>query len=180
MTLKRLCDLIIAAMLTVITAPLAVIVALAIQLEGRGPIVIYTERVGQFGKHFKHYRFRTMAGTPPRKTRLGKVIGNLSLDDLPTLWNVVKGDLSSVGPHPETPEKVNVHDPTWQKILSVKPGLTGLSLLALRGIYNTASTQEKMKIELEYVEKQSLWLDLQLILKTFYWWLKMGHLKGRF
>jgi UDP-GalNAc:undecaprenyl-phosphate GalNAc-1-phosphate transferase len=178
--LKRLFDLSVALALGVILTPLTILIALAITLEERGPIIIHTERAGQFGRPFKHYRFRTMAGTPLRKTPLGRFIGNLSLDDLPTLWNVIKGDLSFVGPRPETPEKVDMHDLTWQKVLSVKPGLTSMAMLALRETYNTTSVQDRNKSELEYVAKQSFWLDLQLILKTLYWWLRLGHLKGRF
>lgn len=161
-------------------APLALLVALALQLEGHGSVIIYTQRVGQFGAPFRHYRFRTMAGAPLKKTPLGRIIGNLSLDDLPTLWNIIRGDLSLVGPRPEVPEKVNLHDPAWQKVLSVKPGLISQALLSLREHYNTSSVQERLRPELEYVMQQSFWLDLQLILKTLYWWLRLGHIKGRF
>lgn len=180
MTVKRIFDVFVILVLGIILAPVALIIALAVKLEGRGPVVIYTERMGQFGKPFKHYRFRTMAGSPLRKTTLGRVIGNLSLDDLPTLCNVFKGDLSIVGPRPEAPEKVNVLDPDWQKVLSVKPGLTGMGILSLRETYNTASVQERIKPELKYVTHHSFWLDMQLILQTLYWWLRKGHIKGKF
>ena len=180
MTVKRVFDVFLALAWGIILAPLALLVALAVWLEGRCPVVIYTERIGQFGKPFKHYRFRTMAGSPPRKTALGRVIGNLSLDDLPTLWNIVKGDLSVVGPRPEMPEKVNALDPEWQKVLSVKPGLIGKGILTFREIYNTTSIQDRIKPELEYVVEQSFLFDMQLILQAFYWWLRMGHVKGRF
>ena len=178
--MKRIFDVLTALIVGMIVAPIALIVALSIWLERRGPVIIYTERVGQFGRLFKHYRFRTMAGEPLRKTRLGRSIGNLSLDDIPSLWNILKGDLSIVGPRPETPDKVDLLDPRWQKILSVEPGLTGMAILSLRGDYNSASVQERIKPELEYVERQSFWLDMQLIFHTIYWWLRMGHVKGRF
>jgi lipopolysaccharide/colanic/teichoic acid biosynthesis glycosyltransferase len=177
---KRIFDVLAALIAGTIVAPIALIVALAIWLERHGPVVISTDRVGQFGKIFKHYRFRTMAGYPLRKTRLGRLIGNLSLDDLPTLWNILIGDLSIVGPRPETPDKVDLTDLQWQKILTVKPGLTGMAILSLRGNYNATSIQERIIPELEYVERQSIWLDMQLILRTIYWWLRMGHVKGSF
>ena len=166
--MKRLFDISITLIAGTIIAPIALIVVVAIFLERRGPLVIYTERVGQFGKIFKHYRFRTMAGSPARKTRLGRLLGNLSLDDLPTLWNILKGDLNIVGPHPETPEKVDPMNPQWQKVLSVKPGLTGMAILILREKYNSTGIDERIQPELEYVEHQSFWLDVQLILQTMY------------
>jgi sugar transferase EpsL len=177
---KRAFDLTVVTLLGIITLPVVLIVALAIKLEGRGPIIIGLERVGQYGKRFQHYRFRTMAGTPLRKTPLGRVIGNLSLDDLPTLWNIAKDDLSVVGPRPEVPEKVDLHNPDWQKVLSVKPGLTGIGLVTLRERHNSTSVQERLKLDLLYVERQSFWLDIQLLVQTLYWWVRMGHIKGKF
>lgn len=178
--MKRAFDLMVVVIIGLIAAPIALVVALAVKLEGRGPIVVGLERVGQSGKRFQHYRFRTMAGTPLRKTRLGRIIGNLSLDDLPTLWNVIKGDLSVVGPRPEAPDQVDLDDPRWQQVLSVKPGLIGLGILTLREHYHVTSVQERLKPEVTYVERQSLWLDMRLLLRTIYWWLRMGHIKGRF
>jgi lipopolysaccharide/colanic/teichoic acid biosynthesis glycosyltransferase len=102
--------------------------------------------------------------------RLGRRIGNLSLVDLPTLWNIPIGDLSIVAPRPETPDKVDLTDQQWQKNLSAKRGLTGMAILSLRGNYNADSIQER----------QSICLDLQLILHSLSLWLRMDHVKGRF
>ena len=177
---KRIFDLIIAIAGSLIFAPLALLISLLIKLESSGPAVISTLRTGKDGLLFHHYRFRTMAGNPPKKTRLGKWIGNLSLDDLPTLYNVLKGDLSIVGPRPESPDKVDLNDPEWRKVLSIKPGLTGLGLLTSRDTYNETSIKDRLEPEIFYVENSSLLFDIQLLSKTLYWWLRMGHIKGRF
>ena len=121
-----------------------------------------------------------MAGNPLQKTRFGRFIGNRSLDDLPTLWNIVRGDMSLVGPRPEIPEKVDLSDANWHKVLSVRPGLSGLGLLTLRERYNQTSVQERLQPEVYYAEHSSFLFDLQLMLQTLYWWLRMGHVKGRF
>lgn len=177
--MKRLVDLAVGLVLGCLCAPLLLVAALLVWLERRGEVFYATRRVGQGGRLFNHYRLRTMAGSPASKTPLGKALGNLSLDDLPTLWNVLRGDLSLVGPRPETPEKVDLGDPRWQAVLSVRPGLTGLSLVRLREKYNLSCPQERLHIELEYVQRQSAWLDCQILAQTVYWWLRMGHLKGR-
>src|SRR5262249_52568156 len=120
--MKRILDLCVALGILVISLPLALIIAVGIRLDSPGPVIISTRRVGRGGQPFSHYRFRTMAGYPLQKTRFGRLIGNLSLDDLPTLWNVLRGDMSLIGPRPEIPEKVDLADANWQKVLSVRPG----------------------------------------------------------
>jgi lipopolysaccharide/colanic/teichoic acid biosynthesis glycosyltransferase len=134
--------------------------------------MISTIRVGRGGKQFSHYRFRTMevqsarthsgGDTALRKTRFGRLIGNLSLDDLPTLVNVLRGDRSIVGPRPEVPDKVDLKSEEWRKVLEVRPGLVGLGALTYLGAYNSTSVGERIKPELYYVEHQSLLLDLQI------------------
>lgn len=178
--MKRAFDLVVSLSLILLSCPLTMLVALAVWLERRGPIVIHTHRYGQHGQPFKHYRFRTMAGRPLKKTKLGRVIGNLSLDDLPTLWNVFMGDLSLIGPRPEMTDRVDLNDPQWQKVLSVKPGLTGMGILSLREAYNRSSLENRLEPELFYIEHQSFWLDLNLLAYTIYWWARMGHIKGKF
>ena len=178
--MKRVLDILIALGILIVSSPLAIMIALGIKLDSPGPVIISTRRVGRDGRLFSHYRFRTMAGSPLQKTRFGRFIGNRSLDDLPTLWNVLRGDMSLIGPRPEVPEKVDLSDATWRKVLSVRPGLSGLGLLTLRKRYNQASVQERLQPEVYYAEHSSLLFDVQLILQTLYWWLRMGHLKGRF
>ena len=178
--MKRLLDVLIAFGLLIGSAPLSLLIALGIKLDSPGPVIIATRRVGRNGQLFSHYRFRTMAGHPLRKTRFGSWIGNLSLDDLPTLWNVLRGDMSLIGPRPEIPEKVDWSDSNWRKVLSIRPGLSGLGLLTLRDRYNQASLPERLQPEVYYAEHSSFLFDMHLLLRTVYWWFRMGHLKGRF
>jgi lipopolysaccharide/colanic/teichoic acid biosynthesis glycosyltransferase len=107
--------------------------------------------------------------TPLQKTRFGRLLGNLSLDDLPTLWNVIRGDMSLIGPRPEIPENVDLADATWQKALSVRPGLSGLALVTLCERYNETPVMERVQPEVYYAEHSSLLFDVQLMIKTLYW-----------
>ena len=177
---KRIFDVAIASLILIATLPLMIVTAIGIKLESHGALIIATRRVGKDFKIFAHYRFRTMAGEPLRKTRFGRFIGNLSLDDLPTFWNVVKGDMSLIGPRPEAPERVDANDSDWQRVLSIKPGLLGLGLLTFLAQYNQTSVKERIQPELYYVEHQSLWFDLQIFLRSLTLWVQMGHLKGKF
>lgn len=176
---KRLFDIIGALLGLIIALPLMLILALGIKLDSPGPVFIGVTRVGKGGKLFSHYRFRTMAGEPLRKTRFGRFMGNLSLDDIPTLFNVLRGDLSMVGPRPEEPAKVDLADPDWQKVLSVRPGLTGLGLLTFNAQYNQTSVRERIQPEIYYADHSSLLFDLRLLWTTLRMWLRMGHIKGR-
>jgi lipopolysaccharide/colanic/teichoic acid biosynthesis glycosyltransferase len=178
--LKRACDLVFASFWGVLLLPPGLLIAVAIRLESPGPALHATPRLGRFGKEFHYYRFRTRAGTPPQYTRLGRFVGNLSLDEIPVLWNNLQGDLSFVGPRPELPDKVDLSDPDWQKVLSVRPGLMGLGLLTLKDRYNYSSLKERIQPEIDYVEHQSLRLDALILVKTIYWWMRMGHIKGKF
>ena len=178
--MKRVLDILIALGILIVCSPLVIVIALGTKLDSPGPVIVSTRRVGRGGRLFSHYRFRTMAGNPLHKTRFGRFIGNRSLDDLPTLWNVVRGDMSLIGPRPEIPEKVDLSDANWRKVLSVRPGLSGLGLLTLRERYNQTSVQERLQPEVYYAERSSFLFDVQLMLQTLYWWLRMGHMKGRF
>jgi lipopolysaccharide/colanic/teichoic acid biosynthesis glycosyltransferase len=101
------------------------------------------------------------------------------LDDLPTLLNVLRGEMSGVGSRPEVPEKVDLADETWRTVLSVRPGLTSLGLVTYLSADNATPVHERIRPEVSYVERQSLLLDLQIMGRTVYWLARMGHLKGR-
>jgi lipopolysaccharide/colanic/teichoic acid biosynthesis glycosyltransferase len=178
---KRIFDLFFASLFSIIFLPVSLIVAIGLKIESPHlPVIFGGARVSKGGRIFTHYRFRTMAGEPLRKTPFGQRIGNLSLDGIPTLWNVLNGDMSLIGPRPEVPEDVDLADADWQKVLSIKPGCASLGVLILLERYNDASVKERIQPEVYYVEHQSLLFDLRLIGRTLRLWLKMGHLKGGF
>jgi lipopolysaccharide/colanic/teichoic acid biosynthesis glycosyltransferase len=176
---KRLFDIFIALLLGISCLPLTLALALAVKLESSGPAIHPSLRVGKGGRLFHYFRLRTMTGEPLQKTAVGKIIGNLSLDELPVFWNILKGDLSFVGPRPEIPEKVDLADPDWQIILTIRPGITGLGLLKYLDAYNQTDVQQRIEPDVYYALNHSLWFDMKLLGKTFLLWLKMGHLKGK-
>lgn len=169
--MPRLIDLVIAALLLVIAAPVLAIVALLVAIEIRQPPIYVSVRVGRHARLFGMFRLRTMrAGTDPatgrhelRLTRIGRIIRDVSLDDLPGLINVLLGDMSIVGPRPMEPERVDPADPRWRQILSVRPGLISFAILALARRYNTADLHTRRQLELRYVEQRSLAFDLRMI-----------------
>ena len=120
--LKRLFDLAWALFWLIVTAPVILVIAILIKLDSPGPVLYVPQMVGQNGKRFRLFRFRTMHIDKPthlspgeRLTRVGRFIRNYSLDHLPTLVNILRGDLSAVGPRPMEPEVVDLQDPSWQK-----------------------------------------------------------------
>jgi lipopolysaccharide/colanic/teichoic acid biosynthesis glycosyltransferase len=126
----------------VAAVPLLALAALAVALSSRGPVLFQHERVGWRGRHFRLIKFRTMrhgatgleisAADDVRITPVGRVLRRLKLDELPQLWNVVRGDMSLVGPRPEVPRYVDANDPLWREVLSVRPGLTDPATLRYR------------------------------------------------
>ncbi len=167
---KRVVDLMVAVPLVLFLAPVLAVLAGLIKVDSPGPVFYLSERVGQGGRRFRPYRFRTMRTRVPAHvsaeenlTRVGRVLRNYSLDHLPTLLNVVSGEMSLVGPRPMEPECVELDDPAWQRILSVRPGLVSWAIHCLGREYNASSLDLKMGLELEYVARQSLRFDLWLL-----------------
>ncbi|KKS19365.1 MAG: Sugar transferase [Candidatus Roizmanbacteria bacterium GW2011_GWC2_41_7] len=178
----------------VLIAPIFLAIALAIKLDSPGPVFYKGLRVGKQGKEFRMFKFRSMvqnadkiggpstAGDDPRLTRMGKFLKKFQLDELPQLINVIKGEMSIVGPRPEVPSEVKSLDFGTRKImLSVKPGITSLATLAnphegeiLKGSKDPHKTYvekikpEKIRLNLEYVRKKSFWLDMKIIIETFF------------
>lgn len=181
---KRVFDLVLAAVLGILFAPLALVLALIIQLESRGPLLFNSRRVGKGGRQFFYHRLRLVKGspykTPYEHTRFGRFVGNLSLDEIPALLNVLKGEISFIGPRPEKPEKVDLDDPDWQKVLSVKPGLMSLGGLTFLDKFNQTSVKDRIQPDVYYAENQSFLLDIEILFKTLYFWVRMGHLKGKY
>jgi lipopolysaccharide/colanic/teichoic acid biosynthesis glycosyltransferase len=176
---KRAFDILLAGLgLLLLTGPIIAAVAFALRIEGRGPVVYWSLRLGREGRVFYLARFRTMVDAPPgvgpgvsddeRLTPVGRFIRNHSLDDLPSLFHVLRGDLSLVGPRPMEVGRVDPADATWQRILSVRPGYASYAILKLAIRYNASSAAEKQQLELEYVRRQSLLFDCRVLAATLW------------
>ena len=189
LAVKNAMDRIIALLaLVVLALPLAII-ALAVKLSSPGPVLHRQRRVGLNGRQFWFYKFRSMVPNAaeileqhpewqqfnemsppffkwkddPRITRVGRFLRHYSLDELPQFWNVLRGDMSLVGPRPPLPAEVARLQPWQRRKLSVKGGLTCLWQVSGR---NDIDTNEWMRLDLEYIDNWSLWLDVKLLFKT--------------
>ncbi|WP_456480207.1 sugar transferase [Nautilia sp.] len=172
---KPLFDKILAFVLIILFLPVMIIVAILIYLWDGKPILFVQKRPGYKEKIFKIYKFRTMTNETdengnllPDEKRLkgvGKVIRSLSLDELPQLFNVLKGDMSFVGPRPLLVEYLPLYNERQRKRHDVKPGITGLAQVMGR---NAISWKEKFEYDVYYVEHLSFWLDLKIILLTIW------------
>jgi exopolysaccharide biosynthesis polyprenyl glycosylphosphotransferase len=180
--LKRLMDLAIAIPATLLLLPIMGIVALAIYLESGSPVLFRQERVGRGGKTFDVLKFRTMklnaeAETGPvwarpgdsRTTKVGAFLRKTSLDELPQFFNVLRGEMSVVGPRPERPVFVNEFQrllPRYAERHLVRPGITGWSQVNLRRVLQPTDAAEKLSYDLFYIEHWALFMDLSVIFKT--------------
>ena len=185
---KRLLDVFAASALLLVLLPLILIVAVAIKLDSRGPAFYRCRRIGFRGREFGMLKFRKMtddaaggALTAPdddRFTRLGRLLAKTKLDEIPQLWNVLKGEMSLVGPRPEDPGFVELRPGEYADILEVKPGITGLSQLAFareseildpndrHGHYVNKLLPAKARIDRLYASRRSLWMDLRILFWT--------------
>jgi lipopolysaccharide/colanic/teichoic acid biosynthesis glycosyltransferase len=174
--MNRPLDLAAAAVLLVVTAPLLALAALAIRLESRGPVFYSQRRVGKDGRPFELLKLRTMvpgaesmgAGIyvlegDPRITRVGRLLRRFSLDELPNLVNVVRGDLAIVGPRPTVQEQVDRYTERQRRRLEVKPGITGWAQINGR---TSLPWPERIELDVWYVEHRSLRLDLRILART--------------
>lgn len=182
----RIFDIIGSLLLIGALAPIFLFIAISIRLDSPGPIFYRQTRCGLNGRRFTLYKFRSMVAdaeerkkdlihfnlmkgpvfkmkNDPRVTRVGRVLRRLSLDELPQLFNVLKGDMSFVGPRPPIPEEVEKYESWQRRRLSMKPGITGLWQVSGR---NEIDFQDWIKLDLEYIDNWSLWLDFKIILKT--------------
>jgi exopolysaccharide biosynthesis polyprenyl glycosylphosphotransferase len=188
LVLKRIVDVVGSTLAVVVLAPLFVLIAIAVKMTSRGSALFVQERCGLNGRVFRFYKFRTMVidaesqkcelehlnemkgpvfkiRSDPRVTALGRVLRKLSLDELPQLWNVLRGEMSLVGPRPPIPEEVERYTDRQAQRLSVVPGLTGLWQVSGRSALN--DFDKWIELDLHYVQHWSLWLDLKILLKTF-------------
>ena len=180
--LKRTFDIIFAALGLVILAPIYAIISILLKLQNNGPVFFKQERIGYQGKPFIIYKFRTMGSqieekgpqliakcTPEQASPLERFLRQQHLDELPQLWNVLRGDMSFVGPRPERKyfiDQIMANDSRYACLYEMRPGLTSEATL-----YNGyTDTMEKMlrrlQMDLDYLDKRSLWLDLQIVAKT--------------
>ncbi|MGC8826867.1 MAG: sugar transferase [Anaerolineae bacterium] len=183
---KRTLDIIVSAVLLVVTAPLMALIALAVRLDSAGPVLFRQPRVGQDGRIFIMYKFRTMVPDAeallqallkergwekpplkipedPRLTKVGRFLRRFSLDELPQLWNVLRGDMSMVGPRPEEPRIVQMYNAWQRKRLLVKPGLTGPMQVSGRA---DLPLDDRVRLEIDYIQHYSLWEDLKIMAQT--------------
>jgi lipopolysaccharide/colanic/teichoic acid biosynthesis glycosyltransferase len=175
-TLKRAGDIAIALPLVVLTAPLVAVLALVVRLESRGAPIYRQTRVGKDGELFEIYKLRTMvdgaeftgaglaiAAGDSRITRLGRLLRRYSLDELPNLWNVLRGEMSIVGPRPTLKGQVDQYTERQRGRLAVKPGITGWAQINGRA---SLPWPERIELDLWYVEHRSTALDLQILSRT--------------
>lgn len=183
---KRTLDFMGSFLGLVILSPILLIVAILIKLESKGPAIFSQSRIGLNGKEFKMYKFRSMVQNAeelkeklakenemsgpmfkmkndPRVTKVGKFIRKTSIDELPQLFNILKGDMTLVGPRPSLPREVEKFESWMLKRLEVKPGLTCYWQVSGR---NNIDFYEWMKLDLKYVNDMGFWLDIKLIFKT--------------
>ncbi len=175
---KRILDILLSFFGLLVLLPVFIVIGLILKFQGRGCVFYKQERLGRDGKPFILYKFRSMVpnaeeDTGPvwagesdtRVTSFGRFLRRNSLDELPQLWNVFKGDVSLVGPRPERPHFVNKHKELRGKRLNVKPGITGLA--QVNGRYNLTA-RHKAKYDYIYLKNCSVWLDLKILFQTFW------------
>jgi lipopolysaccharide/colanic/teichoic acid biosynthesis glycosyltransferase len=169
---KRLLDVAVAAVLLIVTAPIQLIVALLVRSRLGRPVLFRQPRPGKDEQVFELAKFRTMqevdgaqglVSDADRLTPLGHVLRSTSLDELPTLWNVLKGDMSLVGPRPLLVQYLDRYTPDQRRRHNVRPGITGLAQVSGR---NALSWEEKFALDVEYVETRGLLLDLKILART--------------
>ena len=174
--MKRIFDFTSSLVLLILISPFIILISLAILLESKGGVFFRQERVGRSAQPFQMYKFRSMvagadqkgpyftAKGDPRITRVGAFLRKTSLDELPQLLNVLKGDMSLVGPRPDVfAQRPNYSDEQWDKRTRVRPGITGLAQATTR---NTGGPGQRTALDLEYVDNASFWLDLKILLLT--------------
>jgi lipopolysaccharide/colanic/teichoic acid biosynthesis glycosyltransferase len=174
--IKRLLDITISLTLTALTAPVVALAALAVRMESPGDPVYRQTRVGKDGRLFEIYKLRTMvsgaefqgaglaiAAGDHRITRVGSLLRRYSLDELPNLWNVLRGEMSIVGPRPTLAHQVDQYTDRQRGRLAVKPGITGWAQINGRA---SLPWPERIELDLWYVEHRSLALDLRIISRT--------------
>ncbi|RGI57138.1 sugar transferase [Klebsiella pneumoniae] len=188
---KRCFDYLVSALLIVIVSPVILFVAVVIKITSKGPVLYCQKRVGKYGKEFNMYKFRTMVinaeailqdkinkdadfraewekyqsvARDPRITKIGKILRRTSLDELPQLLNVLKGDMSLVGARPITADQIKIFNEGFSYYILSRPGLTGLYQVNGR---NNLTFEQRIEIDTKYIKEKNFILDIMILLKTF-------------
>jgi exopolysaccharide biosynthesis polyprenyl glycosylphosphotransferase len=184
--LKRTLDIVVSLFFLILLSPIYLITAIVIKLESPGPVFFSQNRVGKWGRIFKMYKFRSMRTdaeklknellsenetggiifkmkNDPRITAVGKFIRKFSIDELPQLWNVLKGDMSLVGPRPPVPEEVSQYNLSNRKRLNITPGITCIWQISGRSLINF---EGQVRLDIQYIQNQSFWGDIKILIKT--------------
>lgn len=187
----RVFDFIVSLLGIIVLSPLFIIAATFVKCTSPGPVIYAQQRVGRNGRLFRLYKFRSMlvnadlvgssitTGNDRRITKTGRILRKTKLDELPQLWNVLKGDMSFVGPRPDVPEIVNKYSPEMRQILSIRPGITSKATLHLRNeedllslakdpdkAYEEIFIPAKVKLAMDHVKRRSFFFDFSILLKT--------------
>ncbi|MGH9935012.1 MAG: sugar transferase [Blastocatellia bacterium] len=190
---KRALDLAVAIPVAAMLSPLLIAIAVWIKLDSRGPVFFLQERVGQFGRLFRIFKFRTMIvdaaangslitiGADRRITRSGRLLRKYKLDELPQLFNVIRGEMSLVGPRPEVPRYVDLYTEDQRRILALKPGVTSPASIAFSDESETLARQEdpenfyraqlmpaKIREDLSYATRATVFSDCAMVAKTLF------------
>jgi len=185
---KRIYDFILACLGLILLSPFFVLIGIAIKLNSSGPAFYASKRVGEKGQIFKMIKFRSMfknaekqkaklqklnhrkgplfkIKNDPRITKVGRILRKTSLDELPQLWNVLRGEMSLVGPRPHLPEEIKKYQTYQKRTLTIKPGITGIAQTNGR---SDIGFEKEVKLDIAYIENWSAWLDLKIIIKTIF------------
>jgi len=173
--IKRFTDIIISLIALILTSPLLIIAVIAIRFESKGGVFFSQERVGKNGKIFKIYKLRTMVFnadkigpvltqlSDKRITKIGKLLRLTSLDEIPQMMNVLKGDMSIIGPRPEVPSIVKTYNTQQLAVLDYQPGITGIVQISGRA---ALEIETKLKMDIEYYPNENFWSDFVIMAKT--------------
>lgn len=180
--LKRVFDILVSLLILAITSPILIITSIAIKLDSKGPVFFKQERMGQNGKVFNILKFRSMINDAekytgpvwsqkddPRVTRVGRIVRKMRIDEIPQMYNVLKGEMSLVGPRPERPffvEKLSQEIPYYKRRLKVRPGITGWAQVKHKYDESIEDVKVKLRYDLFYIENMSIRMDFKIMLRT--------------
>lgn len=174
--IKRFTDILLSISILILTSPVSILAIIAIKLESEGPAFFLHERTGYKGKKFKLYKFRGMVNNAlqlgpeltqvddPRVTRVGRFLRRTSIDEIPNFFNVIRGEMTIVGPRPDIPSITDIYSSEQRKIFDYKPGVTGISQINGRQML---TPDDRIKMELKYYENADFYSDFVVFIKTF-------------